>query len=80
MIVKTTAKGQLVIPAKLRRELGIRPGQRLAIRREGSRLVIDPLEGSIARSLRGAFRDLPLLEDLKEERRIERERDAHLSS
>jgi|DewCreStandDraft_4_1066084.scaffolds.fasta_scaffold01656_18 AbrB family looped-hinge helix DNA binding protein len=78
MIVKTTAKGQLVIPAKLRRELGIRPGQRLAIRREGGGLLITPLPEDPVTALRGICRDLPLRETLEEERKREREREEQI--
>lgn len=80
MIVKTTEKGQLVIPARLRRELGIKPGQKLMIDREGDKLVLRPLSGSLAQSLRGVCRDEGLIEDLKKERELERERDARFSS
>lgn len=37
-----SSKGQLVIPAAIRQELGIEPGTRIAIRREGPELILKP--------------------------------------
>lgn len=75
-----STKGQLVIPAAIREALGIGPGTRVAIRREGSRVIIDP--DTLAAKLRiidemcgstagGASGTDILLED----RRLERERE-----
>jgi AbrB family looped-hinge helix DNA binding protein len=75
-----STKGQLVIPAPIREALGIEPGTRIAIRREGSRVILDP--ETVAAKLRliddmhgstaghGSGTDL-----LLEERRLERERE-----
>ncbi len=37
-----SSKGQLVIPAKLRKELGLKPGVRVVIRKQGNGLLIEP--------------------------------------
>ncbi|MDR0284097.1 MAG: AbrB/MazE/SpoVT family DNA-binding domain-containing protein [Propionibacteriaceae bacterium] len=37
-----TAKGQVTLPAELRRKLGLRPGARVAIREVQGTVVIDP--------------------------------------
>jgi AbrB family looped-hinge helix DNA binding protein len=75
-----STKGQLVIPAPIREALGIEPGTRIAIRREGARVILDPetmaaklrlideMHGSAAGHESGT--DL-----LLEERRIEREQE-----
>ena len=42
IITTVSTKGQLVIPAAIRQALGIGAGTRVAIRQEGSRVVIDP--------------------------------------
>lgn len=42
MYTTVTSKGQITLPAAARRALGLHRGQRLGIRIEGSRLVIDP--------------------------------------
>ena len=40
--ITVSSKGQLVIPAAIRQALGIESGTRVAIRQEGSRVIIDP--------------------------------------
>jgi AbrB family looped-hinge helix DNA binding protein len=37
-----SSKGQMVIPVEIRQTLGIEAGTRIAIRQEGSRLVLEP--------------------------------------
>ena len=78
--VTVSTKGQMVIPAAIREELGIEPGTRVAIRVEGGRMIIDPQ--SLAAKLRliqemhGYTAGGPSMTDaLLEERRLERERE-----
>ncbi len=75
-----STKGQLVIPAAIRQALGIAAGTRVAIRQEGSRVVIDP--ETLAAKLRkidemcGYTAGGPSgTEILLEDRRLERERE-----
>ena len=42
-IVKSTVKGQILIPASLRRKYGIGKGTPLQIYDEGSRIVVEPM-------------------------------------
>ena len=70
-----TTKGQLVIPAKLRRKYGIRKGTKVAFAEENHRLVLQPLTSAFIRSLRGSWKDGPsalefLLEDRERERKL----------
>lgn len=70
-----TTKGQLVIPAKLRRKFGIRKGTKVAFTEENHRLVLQPLTPAFIRSLRGSWKGGPsalefLLEDRKRERTL----------
>ena len=55
---KVTAKYQITIPPKVRKELGIVPGMSVDIKKEGNRyfLHVNSLEG-IKRKWRGRFRD-----------------------
>ncbi len=57
--MKTTAtlssKGQITIPAWARRQLGVGPGDRVVLRQEGDKLVLEPAARSV-QSLRGALR------------------------
>jgi AbrB family looped-hinge helix DNA binding protein len=70
-----TTKGQLVIPAKLRRKYAIREGTQVAFVEEENRLVLQPLTPEFVKSLRGSLKADPsalklLLEDRKKERRL----------
>jgi AbrB family looped-hinge helix DNA binding protein len=75
-----STKGQLVIPASIREELGIEPGTRVAIRREGPEVVLKPetLTAKLAmiKKMRGITAGGPsLCDELLEDRRRERERE-----
>jgi AbrB family looped-hinge helix DNA binding protein len=48
-----SSKGQIVIPAELRTELGIDTGTRVAIHREDNRLVLQPITEAFIDSLMG---------------------------
>ena len=75
-----SSKGQLVIPASIREELGIEPGTRIAFTVEGTRVVLEP--DSLAmklrriKEMRGCTAGFPPgSEMLLEDRRLERERE-----
>jgi AbrB family looped-hinge helix DNA binding protein len=75
-----STKGQVVIPAAIRHELGIEPGTRLAMRVEGGRVVVDAdnIESRLRRieALRGLTAGAPSMADeLIEERRRDLERE-----
>ena len=70
-----TTKGQLVIPAKLRRKYAIRKGTQVAFVEEENRLVLQPLTPEFIRSLRGSLKSEPsaskiLLEERKRDREL----------
>jgi AbrB family looped-hinge helix DNA binding protein len=72
-----SSKGQLVIPAQIRESLGIEPGTRVAIRQEGTRLILEPLTLKarlrLIKELRGSTAGGPSMTDmLLEDRRRER--------
>jgi AbrB family looped-hinge helix DNA binding protein len=69
-----TTKGQLVIPAKLRRKYGIRKGTRVAMIEEENRIILQPLTREFIRSVRGSLKGEPsALIFLKEGRSLDRE-------
>jgi AbrB family looped-hinge helix DNA binding protein len=75
-----SSKGQLVIPASIREELGIEPGTRVAIRVDGGQVILDPqsIDAKLRRikSMRGYTAGGRSGTDiLLEDRRIERERE-----
>ena len=70
-----TTKGQLVIPAKLRRKYSIRKGTQVAFFEDQGRLILQPITPEFIRSLRGSLQDGSsaldsLLEDRKRERNL----------
>jgi AbrB family looped-hinge helix DNA binding protein len=78
--VTVSTKGQMVIPAAIREELGIEPGTRVAVRVEDGRLIVDPQ--SLAAKLRLIKKmhgytagGASMTDALLEERRLERERE-----
>ena len=71
-----TAKGQVVIPSKLRRKHGIKKGTKVSIFERGTEIVIQPLTDEYLRSIRGIARTWGkgnLLKTLMEEKKRERE-------
>jgi len=69
----TTAKGQIVIPAPLRRKYGIREGTRIRIVDEGDKIVLKPLTPEYVRKLRGMLKGGGGLKVLREERKRDRD-------
>lgn len=75
-----SSKGQLVIPASIREELGIEAGTRVGVRLEGTRVILEPdsLAAKLRRikEMRGCTAGFPSGSDmLLEDRRLERERE-----
>jgi AbrB family looped-hinge helix DNA binding protein len=69
-----TAKGQIVIPAKLRRKYGIKKGTPVSFHERNGTIVVRPLTDEYLRSLQGIARDWgDLLGELKKEKARERE-------
>jgi AbrB family looped-hinge helix DNA binding protein len=70
-----TTKGQLVIPAKLRRKYSIKEGTQVAFLEQESRLILQPLTPEFIRSLRGSLKGEPsalkaLLADRQRDRNL----------
>lgn len=71
-----SSKGQLVIPAELRKELGMKAGTGVSIEREGDRLVLVPDSSLDWRTMRGWLKGKgTALDILEEDRRQDREED-----
>lgn len=52
--VSITSQGQISIPAKFRRELGLNNGKKALISRDGERLVVEPIQDLF--SLKGVLK------------------------
>ena len=62
-----------MIPSEMRESLGIKPGTRIAITQEGSRIVLEPVSEELVDRTRGLFSGKPSLsEELKRQRRQEK--------
>ena len=55
METHATSKGQIQIPAELRRKYGIKKGTRIAIIDTGTQIVLQPVTADFIRSQRGRF-------------------------
>ena len=79
-----TSKGQVVVPARLRRKFGIKAGTRLNFLDEDTRIVVQPVTRDFIRSFRGILKAKPgeasaldqLYADRAAERKQEKEKHA----
>jgi AbrB family looped-hinge helix DNA binding protein len=71
----TTSKGQVVIPAKIRRRLGIREGTYIQIYVDdvNKRLILTPVTREYIHSLRGKYKGKGLMKVLMAEKNQEKE-------
>ncbi|MGH2642058.1 MAG: AbrB/MazE/SpoVT family DNA-binding domain-containing protein [Actinomycetota bacterium] len=75
--VRLGPQGRLVVPAALRRDLGLGEGSELAIRSDGRRLILEP-RAEVLRRLRRRFAvagNVNLVEELAGERDEEARRE-----
>ena len=54
LFIQMSTKGQVVIPAELREQMGIESGTQIAVKRQGDTIVLRPITASFIRSLRGS--------------------------
>jgi AbrB family looped-hinge helix DNA binding protein len=77
-----SSKGQVVVPAELRKQLGLKKGTRATWTEEGGRLILMPITERILDEMQGFLKPRPgepsvfeaSLEERERERRRERER------
>lgn len=70
-----TSKGQVVIPSKIRKQLGIKDGTYLQIDVNAitKQIILTPVTREYVRSLRGKYKGRGLLKALMAEKKRERE-------
>ena len=68
-----TSKGQLVIPARLRRRFKIKKGTLVSFLEDNGRLIVQPITREFIESLRGIDKGGRAYEILMEERKRERD-------
>ena len=69
-----TAKGQVVIPAELRKKYGITAGTRFVVTDDGEVIILRPITREYIRSLRGFLKGSDALQILEQERMKEKDR------
>lgn len=69
-----TVKGQIVIPANLRRKYGIKNGTKIIVTDSGDSIVLKPVTEQYLKSLQGSLKGKGGLKALVEERRNDKER------
>ena len=80
-VVKTSLKGQIVIPVEIRKKLGIKPGQKVNLTIVGDKAVITPLPEDPIKALRGSLKGrLSLTKELLRERKEELKREEKITA
>ena len=75
-IAYVTSKGQLVIPARLRRKYGIKPGTKVCFIEGEREIIFQPLTRDYIRSVCGMLKgEGPITHELLKERAKDRERE-----
>ena len=70
----TTSKGQVVIPSKIRRQLGIKEGTHLQIDvDEKKRIILTPVTREYVHSLRGKYKGKGLMKAFLADKKRERD-------
>ena len=69
-----TVKGQIVIPASLRRKYGIKPGTKIKIHDDGERIILKPVTDEFYRKLRGSLTGKGAIKALMADRALEKEK------
>jgi AbrB family looped-hinge helix DNA binding protein len=64
-----TVKGQIVIPAELRRKYGIKAGTKINVIDTGEAIVLKPVNEESLKRLQGMLKGQGVLKSLMEERR-----------
>ncbi|MBK6646446.1 MAG: AbrB/MazE/SpoVT family DNA-binding domain-containing protein [Anaerolineales bacterium] len=70
-----TIKGQIVIPASLRRKYGIKNGTKIIVTDIGDAIVLKPVTEQYLRGLQGSLKGKGGLKTLMDERRKDKERE-----
>lgn len=73
-VVTISSKGQLIIPASMRKALGINPKSKIRVTLSNGGILLEPLTDNPIETLTGFFKDHPksLADELKSERENDR--------
>ncbi len=70
----STVKGQIVIPASLRRKYGIKNGTKIIVTDNGEAIILKPVTEQYLKKLQGSLKGTNALEVLMEERQNDKAR------
>ena len=70
-----TVKGQIVIPAKLRRKYGIKEGTKIVISEAEDAIMLKPLTEQYLKKLQGSLKGRGALKALLEQRRLDKDKE-----
>jgi AbrB family looped-hinge helix DNA binding protein len=68
-----TVKGQIVIPAALRRKYGIKAGTKITVIDSGETIILKPVTEETIKRLQGSLKGKGILKDLLDDRRRDTE-------
>ncbi|RCK74787.1 MAG: hypothetical protein ANABAC_1504 [Anaerolineae bacterium] len=77
MQTHVTEKGQIVIPAELRRKYQIKAGTRIYLIDTGDAILLKPMTEETLKNLQGRLKGKGVLKSLLEERRKDMEREGY---
>jgi len=67
------AKGQIVIPRRLRKEFEIEEGTKAQVYEENGNIILKPITSKFIKSLRGSLKGTGVMKAMMEDRNRERE-------
>jgi AbrB family looped-hinge helix DNA binding protein len=67
------AKGQVVIPRRLRKEFEIEEGTKAQVYEENGNIILKPITSKFIKSLRGSLKGTGVMKAMMEDRKRERE-------
>jgi AbrB family looped-hinge helix DNA binding protein len=71
-ITTVSTKGQFVIPSEMRTALGIKPGTRISVTQDGTKIILQPVTHELVDQTRGMLKSKGhLAEKLRRERQRE---------
>ncbi len=71
-----TSKGQLVVPARLRRKYGIKPGTKICFIERHGEIVFRPITREYIRTVCGMFKtDISMTAELLKDRALDKKRE-----
>lgn len=70
-----TTKGQIVIPASLRRKYGIKVGTKIIVIDTGEEIILRPVTEQYLKKLQGSLKGTGALKILMDERKKDKERE-----